>query len=324
MTQGELHTADPYSFTSDRPWINHEWLAEVLLYLAFAAGGSLGIVALKTGIVTGALALMLRSLNRAALRPIHQDALIGIAIVVMFWRLHTARPQVFSLLLFAFLLHSLRAADLATGDGCWKSRSSWRYGRIFTEVSRRAWGPLLVASRAGASKQGCEVQRRVNGSRAAVCWRDAPKPYGFGLWQFLWSTVGLSRNMADWRPMLAHGPIMWAPFLVAACICGFMMLRAGARLDWAYQVIVVALFLGAMRVSRLDAFFGIAMVMLVAPALNRSGKSSRFDVDVRRFRLPVSPGLSGCRDDDCADRRKLWHQIGTMHRSPWRSRIGHD
>ena len=29
-----LATTDPYSFTSDKPWVNHEWLSEVLMYLA--------------------------------------------------------------------------------------------------------------------------------------------------------------------------------------------------------------------------------------------------------------------------------------------------
>src|SRR5688572_26835224 len=30
-----LHSVDPYSFTSDRPWLNHEWLAEVVIALAW-------------------------------------------------------------------------------------------------------------------------------------------------------------------------------------------------------------------------------------------------------------------------------------------------
>ncbi|HEX7136905.1 MAG TPA: hypothetical protein VF219_03625, partial [Vicinamibacterales bacterium] len=29
---GAVHTADPYSFASDRAWVNHEWLAEAAMY----------------------------------------------------------------------------------------------------------------------------------------------------------------------------------------------------------------------------------------------------------------------------------------------------
>jgi hypothetical protein len=67
VTQGSIQTIDPYSFTSNRPWINHEWLAEVLLFLAFNAGGSLGIVAIKTAVAASVLLLMLAALKRAQL-----------------------------------------------------------------------------------------------------------------------------------------------------------------------------------------------------------------------------------------------------------------
>ena len=272
VTQGELHTADPYSFTSDRPWINHEWLAEVLLYLAFAAGGSLGLVALKTGIVTGAFALMLRALKRTALKVIHHDALLATAIVVMFPRIRVARPQVFSLLLFALLLHSLSAAD--SGKRRWLLAvpvimALWAnlHGGFLVGLGVLSlWLLVRVLQGRDAKSSGALMALGLLSVGATLL-----NPYGFGLWQFLWSTVGLERNIADWRPAFELGPIIWAPLLMAAGICGFMMLKAGARLDWAYKLIVAALFLGAMRVSRLDAFFGIAMVMLVAPALNGSG-----------------------------------------------------
>jgi hypothetical protein len=41
-----LPAADSYSFLADRPWINHEWLAESVMYVAYAAGGPPGLVAL--------------------------------------------------------------------------------------------------------------------------------------------------------------------------------------------------------------------------------------------------------------------------------------
>src|SRR5690242_18278834 len=43
ILQHWLRPRDPYSFTSDIPWVNHEWLAEVVLYLAYALGGGGGL-----------------------------------------------------------------------------------------------------------------------------------------------------------------------------------------------------------------------------------------------------------------------------------------
>src|SRR6188768_2227494 len=42
-----LPTVDPYSFTQDRPWINHEWLSELQMGAAYALGGATGLVLLK-------------------------------------------------------------------------------------------------------------------------------------------------------------------------------------------------------------------------------------------------------------------------------------
>ena len=50
--------ADVYSFTSDRPWINHEWLAEVAFFAAYRLGGSIGLVVFKLGVIGTILALV--------------------------------------------------------------------------------------------------------------------------------------------------------------------------------------------------------------------------------------------------------------------------
>ena len=276
VAQRAIPAVDPYSFTSDRLWINHEWLAEVLLFLAFSVAGSLGIVALKTAVVTAALALMSRVLNRAGLAPISHDRLIAIGLVVMIPRIQTARPQVFSVLLFALLLHSLIAAD--------RGRSRWL---LAVPIIMAVWANLHGGFIVGLGVLFLWlVVRSLQGGIAVSTGAlfalgllsigaTLLNPYGFGLWQFLWSTVGLSRpNIGDWQPMFSLPLVFSVPFVIAAGICVFMMFKAGSRLDWAYKLIIGVLFVGAMRVSRLDVFFGIAMVMLVAPALSRSENSS--------------------------------------------------
>jgi len=51
------HLVDRYSFTSDRPWINHEWLAEVVMYGAYNVAGAPGLIALKLSLLALMLAL---------------------------------------------------------------------------------------------------------------------------------------------------------------------------------------------------------------------------------------------------------------------------
>lgn len=54
-----IPATDPFSFTAgDRPWFAHEWLAEILLALAFRTGGMAGVIVLAAA-ATGLTALVL-------------------------------------------------------------------------------------------------------------------------------------------------------------------------------------------------------------------------------------------------------------------------
>src|SRR5438874_2441475 len=46
----QLPRIDPYSFTQDRPWINHEWLSDALSAAAYASPGTLRLAVLKAAV----------------------------------------------------------------------------------------------------------------------------------------------------------------------------------------------------------------------------------------------------------------------------------
>src|SRR6185369_11377240 len=60
-----LTTIDPYSYTSDIPWLNHEWLSEVVIAVAYRAFGSAGLVATKMVFIAATFALLASVLPRA-------------------------------------------------------------------------------------------------------------------------------------------------------------------------------------------------------------------------------------------------------------------
>ena len=111
----DVHRSDLYSFTSDIPWVNHEWLAEAVMWIAYAAGGAPGLVALKLLLATIAGALMLATWKPYELRFVPREGLL-FAIALAAWpQFVSARPQMFSLAIFAWLLFELeqfrRGAD---------------------------------------------------------------------------------------------------------------------------------------------------------------------------------------------------------------------
>jgi hypothetical protein len=61
-----LPSTDPFSFTQDRPWINHEWLSEAAMGLAFRLAGSRGLIVLKMTIVGVMLAVLAGRLRGAS------------------------------------------------------------------------------------------------------------------------------------------------------------------------------------------------------------------------------------------------------------------
>src|SRR5262249_20231257 len=64
-----LTAVDPYSFTQDQPWLNHEWLSELQMGLAFSVAGPLGLSLLKGALALGSLLVLWSALKGMALEP---------------------------------------------------------------------------------------------------------------------------------------------------------------------------------------------------------------------------------------------------------------
>lgn len=273
LDQRAIASRDPYSFTSDRPWVNHEWLAELLMGLAYRLGGAAGLVALKTLAVVAAMVLVSTSLRRVSWRPLDHDALVGLAILATLPRTHMVRPQVFSVLLFAALLSILTRAD--RGD---------RRALILLPAVMAAWANLhggwIVGLAMLSIWTAVRFLRRgpesIGRHRLVLLWLACVaatliNPYGVGLWTFLGETVGLSRpQINDWAPLLdLSAPlVVLAAVTAATAVAALAKARRGA--DPAYVLIVAALGALTLRVGRIDAFFAIAVVMLLGPYLGRA------------------------------------------------------
>jgi hypothetical protein len=102
-----FHT-DPYSFTRfGQPWINHEWLSEVLLFGIYRLAGFGGLIVAFAAVIAAALFLVfLRSPGRPYIAAIM--TLWGALASASTWGV---RPQMFSLLLASVYLVLLDASE---------------------------------------------------------------------------------------------------------------------------------------------------------------------------------------------------------------------
>lgn len=262
-------THDPYAFTSDRPWTNHNWLGELVLWLAYAAAGSAGLVGLKLVLVLGTLGLVVGAARRVGAPPAAVDLLAFVWVAGAFAATLTMRPQLFSVLFFALELTVLVAADAGRARALlflpllfalWANvHGGWVLGAGVLVL----WATLrLCLPTPGVSRLGAAA------TLAASLLATLCTPYGLALWRFVVETVPTARpDIGEWRG-LRDAPmgqrVVWLCLVLVAAVG---LLAPGARPSPFATLTVLALAAGALRTRRLGVFFATGVVVLLAPQL---------------------------------------------------------
>ncbi len=274
-----VHQSDPYSFTSDIAWVNHEWLAEATMWLAYAAGGAPGLIALKLLLATIAGALMLATWRPYALRLVPREGLLFVIALAAWPQFISVRPQMFSLTAFAYLLYELERFRRASDRGLWRLpvlfavwvnlHGGWLVGAgvlvIFTAI---VWLDRTIALRR---------RTRLLSAGIASALATLVNPYGPAMLGFLADTVRPERaDILEWSPITALPPIVLV-IMAVPIFLGIAAAWRGRRAVPRSSLLVCAvLAIGALRVARLIGFCGIAVGFLLAPYLIApAGEASR-------------------------------------------------
>jgi len=268
---GAVPTVDPYSFASDATWVNHGWLGDVLIYLAYLTGGGAGLIVLRMAAVLGTLAGVWVALARQQVDARARDLLIVFATIGTFAQANHMRPQVFSLLAFCWLLVVLRG-----------SATAYSRAHLFIPLIFAAWGNLhggwMVGGAVLALWTTFTILRPEPLARKVLLLAigglalaaTLVNPYGWHMWEFLWRTVGFSRaDITDWQPVYRLEPgylALWCATSVAAAIA---LPRAWRSTESGMRSVAVVLMLAAesLQVSRLLAFYTLAVVILLGADL---------------------------------------------------------
>jgi hypothetical protein len=267
LASKSLVAVDPYSFTSDRAWINHEWLAELLMGVGYAGLGPLGLNLLKLAVivVVGTIGFVVAKQERAT--PIARDLYVCLLLFATYSRTQVVRPQMFSVAIFATLLFCLREAErrprllacIPVLFVAWVNlHGAWIVGLGALGV----W--MLADALAARRRQRLTVLAVVGG---AAILATLVNPYGLDLWRFLGATVGLARpDITDWKPLLQLPPAILALEAILPLTAAAALLSRGAWRHVAICDAVVIALLGAatFRVGRVDAFFEAAIAILLA------------------------------------------------------------
>jgi hypothetical protein len=267
-----LTSADPYSFTSDRPWVNHEWASEILFAITYAIGGGTALILLKVALVGLVCALVIGNARAEGARGRALVFMGGLTIAAVLPRASQIRPQLFSVVCFAVLIALLRSADRGH-----LRRLIWVPPvMVFWANAHGGW--LVGCATVGCWAAGAIWMRRRDGWRAwvapASCAAGAllatlMTPYGTGLWAFLHETVGPSRAfIAEWGPITGV-PALLLPWIVFWILAIVAIRRGGIPANPALVAIPLAWGVASGRVSRLDTFFALSVLACLAEPLGQ-------------------------------------------------------
>ncbi len=272
MAHHAIPRVDPFSlWTPAPPWTAHEWLSEILLALAYRAGGWSGVVIL-TGAVAGATALIMglkvaRDLGGAALGVV---VMIGVGL----WAPNLlARPHVLTLPLTALWVVALlkardenRAPPLVVA-ALMIPWSNMHGGFVFGLALIAPFGLEAVID-AAPGERGLAARAWAAFAGAAAL-AALVNPYGFEALAFpfrLLSLTHLSR-ISEWKPEDFGRASPFEFGLLALLAFALSRPMAMPRLRMALLVGMVAMALAHARHAQL---LGLIAPMLLAPAIARA------------------------------------------------------
>ena len=201
-----LHRFDIYSYTAfGAEWINHEWLAELMMFFVYSIFGSAGLLIGK--LFVGFAIIYILSL--IASRRSCNRLVYGIVFVLCVFVMSPGfmiRPQLFTFLSVSYFLYVFHLYFERQMNLLW----SLPLVMIFWV---NCHGGFLVGAGMFPVVVGCEyVTCRMRNKdkahlRRMVFWLFLTEasilinPYGYHLLEFLYKTLSVPRGIGEWNPV---------------------------------------------------------------------------------------------------------------------------
>jgi hypothetical protein len=269
---GSIARTDTYSYrTKGQPWINHEWLSEVIFAGIYQAAGPQALIVFKVLVGLLIFGVSYGYLRHHGLGPVNSLLLLILVGIPFRMGLGTIRPQIFTYLFFLVVILILQKAS--SGREAWL----WILPVLFVlwvnlhggvlaglgvlllwvaiQVARRHWDGLGSST----ANQGSAVGL---GMLAAVCILAIfLNPYGEDLVRFLLRTATVPRpEISEWAALkLSSLPGLIYLVLVAIGVVGLVGSRRQRRPE-SIAILVITSVL-ALLSNRHYPLFALALIV---------------------------------------------------------------
>ncbi len=262
-----LSRVDPYSFTAHgQPWINHEWLAELIFYLTYRHLGDAGLLFGKLGIGLIIVSVVWKIGTFRNQAPLVSAGVIVLAIYVISPGFMT-RPQVFSFLFFTLFLYVLHAYSAKQKNLLFLLPCIMALWVNLHAGFLMGWAlmAVVVASKTLASLVSGKNQDEV---RSLWLWFVAASlatllnPYGYNLIVFLYKSLSVPRPISEWKAVTLWDLSSWHTKVLIVLFLATLLAKLKQSQGWEVAAIVMTLIASLLH-QRHTPFFGI----MVAPYL---------------------------------------------------------
>lgn len=253
------------------PWVSHEWLSEVLIAIAYQAGGWAMVATLAAFAFATTLGLLTRFLLRE-LEPAHALMFVALAVILTAFHLH-ARPHVLAMpLMVAWTAHLVRASEERKAPSLWllPLMALWAnlHGGFTLGLALAVFfaGEALLGARRGAG------WRQTAGAWAAFLALATASalltPHGIdgilATWKIMTSSSQQLKYIGEWLPTSFYGfqPLeLWLGIGMATA------LHQGLRLPLTRLVLLLGLLHMALHHGRYVELIGLLVPLFLAAPL---------------------------------------------------------
>ncbi|MFH2203525.1 MAG: hypothetical protein ABIJ96_10450 [Elusimicrobiota bacterium] len=229
LQSGVLPRADFFSYTLlGTPWIDFEWLIQLIYYGIHSAAGFPGLLALKAAM------LVMSALPVWALAELYRLSRPQRAALLLFWgALMLARsdlkPETFSIILFTiqlWLLEARRLGRIKAPHPAFAAAGAFLYFAFWANLHPAFVSGLILLAAYGLERPR-ETRRENAALITAAVLGTLLNPYGSGIYQVLWehgrAMPAISRFIFEWQPPRFDNPYDIPTWLLIAAAAAAMI-----------------------------------------------------------------------------------------------------
>ncbi|MEE9295745.1 MAG: hypothetical protein V3W34_12385 [Phycisphaerae bacterium] len=271
LSLGESTPNDPFSYTAaNAPWVNHEWLCELIFGLLWQKMGTAGFWAMRLMFVALSLFIVL-SLTYESTRGLWAGLILLPLGCLELAQGYSFRPQLFTymglalVMLLACRIHQQRRWSVwwtflvVPLLCCWVN---WHGGFV---VGLCFLSFLLLHQSVEHLRGNVELSRlAVTTAAILAAWlATLINPYGFGLWAWMWQALSTSRSMRITEWATAAGferQYSLIPFYTISALTVATLILTRRKRDWFEWGIMSAMCVASWLQTRHSGLFCMAVI----------------------------------------------------------------